>query len=159
MEVVYPRVPKTDIPEVFVRRVRAGPRGLLPVGHRPHVLGGARRRITASCCGTPSTWATNEPRPVEVDGPGLLDVTVWRQKSSMTVHLVNLTNPMMMKGPVREFFPVGPLKFRCACPRCRTPGRRSYSRRAGRSTAVRSGGELRLSVPRVELHEVVAFDL
>ena len=24
----------------------------------------------------------------------------------MTVHLVNLTNPMMMKGPFREFIPV-----------------------------------------------------
>ena len=24
----------------------------------------------------------------------------------MTVHLVNLTNPMMMKGPVREIIPV-----------------------------------------------------
>jgi len=27
----------------------------------------------------------------------VLDVTVWRQEHSMTVHLVNLTNPMMMK--------------------------------------------------------------
>ena len=25
----------------------------------------------------------------------------------MTVHLVNLTNPMMMKGPFRELIPVG----------------------------------------------------
>ena len=50
-------------------------------------------------------WAANEPRPVTVTGPGVLDVTVWRQKDSMTVHLVNLTNPMMMKGPLREFHP------------------------------------------------------
>ena len=40
-----------------------------------------------------------------VTGPGMLDVTVWRQKDSMTVHLVNLTNPMMMKGPLRELIP------------------------------------------------------
>jgi hypothetical protein len=53
-------------------------------------------------------WATNEPRPVTVTGPGVLDVTVWRQKDSMTVHLVNLTNPMMMKGPLREFIPTPP---------------------------------------------------
>ena len=39
-------------------------------------------------------------------GPGVLDVTVWRKDKSMTVHLVNLTNPMMMKGPFRELIPV-----------------------------------------------------
>ena len=57
-------------------------------------------------------WATNEAPPVEVEGPGVLDVTVWRQRDSMTVHLVNLTNPMMMKGPLREIIPVGPERVR-----------------------------------------------
>ena len=37
---------------------------------------------------------------------GVLDLSIWRQKNSLTVHLVNLTNPMMMKGPVREIIPV-----------------------------------------------------
>jgi len=36
--------------------------------------------------------------PVTVTGPGVLDVTAWRQKEAMTVNLVNLRpNPMMMK--------------------------------------------------------------
>ena len=51
-------------------------------------------------------WAMNEEQPVTVDGPGLLDVTVWRQSSAMVVHLVNFTNPMMMKGPIREAIPL-----------------------------------------------------
>lgn len=51
-------------------------------------------------------WATAEPSPITVKGPGVLDVSVWTQKDSMTVHLVNLTNPMMMKGPVREIIPI-----------------------------------------------------
>jgi len=33
-------------------------------------------------------WATNEAPVIEVTGPGVLDVTVWQQKNSMTVHLV-----------------------------------------------------------------------
>ena len=53
-------------------------------------------------------WAANEPPPVVVEGPGLIDVTVWRQRDSITVHLVNLTNPMMMKGPLREVIPRRP---------------------------------------------------
>jgi hypothetical protein len=42
--------------------------------------------------------AASEAPPVTVTGSGMLDVTIWRQERSMTVHLVNLTNPMMMKG-------------------------------------------------------------
>jgi hypothetical protein len=51
-------------------------------------------------------WATNETAPVTVEGQGVLDISIWGQRNSMTVHLVNLTNPMMMKGPVREVIPV-----------------------------------------------------
>jgi hypothetical protein len=51
-------------------------------------------------------WALNEEPVVEVSGPGVLDVTVWKQENSMTVHLVNLTNPAMIKGPFKEFIPV-----------------------------------------------------
>ena len=48
MEEVFPRVPKTDIPEVFVRQNGQGPRGLLPLGHRPHLLGSALARPLAT---------------------------------------------------------------------------------------------------------------
>ena len=44
MEMVYPRVPKTEIAEAYLREVGAGPGRLLPLGHRPGLLGGARRR-------------------------------------------------------------------------------------------------------------------
>lgn len=52
-------------------------------------------------------WATNEAPPAIVTGPGLLDVNAWSQKHSMTVHLENLTNPMMMKGPFHELIQIG----------------------------------------------------
>ena len=51
-----------------------------------------------------------------VEGRGVLDVTVWRQRGSLTVHLVNLTNPMMMKGPFREFIPVPEQHIRIPLP-------------------------------------------
>jgi hypothetical protein len=51
-------------------------------------------------------WALNEEPLAEVKGPGVIDVTIWKQDHSMTVHLVNLTNPMLMKGPFRELIPV-----------------------------------------------------
>ena len=69
MEDVYPRVPRTDTRELYLRDLGSEPRRLLPVGHRPHVLGGDVASTTAGCCATPSRWAANEPPPVEVDGP------------------------------------------------------------------------------------------
>ena len=42
-------------------------------------------------------WALNEEQPVTISGPGVFDVTLWKQKDAMVLHLVNLTNPMMMR--------------------------------------------------------------
>ena len=104
-------------------------------------------------------WAANEPQPVEVDGPGVLDVTAWRQQSSMTVHLVNLTNPMMMRGPLRETFPAGPFRVRIRLP-AGAQARKVQLLTAGTIVNARpAGGVLTLTVPSIELHEVVAIDL
>ena len=49
-----------------------------------------------------------------VAGKGMIDVSLWQQKGSVTAHLVNLTNPMMMKGPVRELIPSPPQTCRAS---------------------------------------------
>jgi hypothetical protein len=104
-------------------------------------------------------WATNEAAPVTVSGPGLLDVTVWQQKKSVTVHLVNLSNPMMMKGPVRELLPVGEQRVRVRLP----DGLKARAVRllvANRTPESRQTGEwLEVTVPSVLDHEVVAVDV
>src|SRR5438552_4470380 len=104
-------------------------------------------------------WATNEVPPATVNGPGVLDVTVWRQKDSMTVHLVNLTNPMMMKGPMRELIPVGPQKVRLRLPKGMRA--RNFRLLAANSTppVKRDGQFLSLTVPSILDHEIVAVDL
>jgi hypothetical protein len=104
-------------------------------------------------------WATDEAPVVEVEGPGVLDVTVWRQERSLTVHLVNLTNPMMTKGPVRELLPVGAQIVRVRLPE----GARAQCVRllaADMSRPVRvSEGVLSVHVPGILDHEVIAVDL
>ena len=107
-------------------------------------------------------WATNESPPVEVEGPGVIDVTVWRQRESMTVHLVNLTNPMMMKGPLREIIPIGPLSVRIRLPPAtRTRRVQLLTARTTPRTEFAPGdnGVLIVTVPSVDVHEVVAIDL
>jgi hypothetical protein len=158
MEEVYPRVPKTDIPEVYLREL-----GKSRIVYFPwdidrtfwEVLCADHGRLLRNAV----AWAANEEQPVTVTGPGVLDVTVWRQKESLTVHLVNLTNPMMMKGPVRELIPVGEQRVRVRLP----VGARVAKVQllaAGRTVPARqSGAWLEVTVPQVLDHEIVAVDL
>jgi hypothetical protein len=104
-------------------------------------------------------WAANEERPVTVSGPGVLDVTAWRQKESMTVHLVNLSNPMMMKGPLREVIPITAQEVKVLLPRGKK-ARKVQLLVAGGSPRVReTAGSLTLTVPSIQINEVVAIDL
>jgi hypothetical protein len=104
-------------------------------------------------------WATDEPPPVEVTGPGLLDVAAWRQSASMTAHLVNLTNPMMMKGPFRELIPVGEQRVVVRLPEGQK-ARKVQLLVAGREMAVEQvDSRLTVAVPSIRDHEVVAIDL
>ncbi|MGC2657432.1 MAG: beta-galactosidase trimerization domain-containing protein [Bryobacteraceae bacterium] len=103
-------------------------------------------------------WATNEPAAVSVTGPGMIDLTVWIQRQSMTVHMVNLTNPMMMKGPVREIVPMPGQRVSVRVP----AGKRVATARllvAKREVPYReSNGLLQFEVPSIGLHEVIAID-
>ena len=159
MEDVYPRVPRTQTRELYLREIGRG-----RVAYIPWDIDRTFWEVLSPDHGTllrnVLTWAMNqEPAPVEVDGRGIVDVTVWRQQASMTVHLVNLTNPMMMKGPLREIIPIGPLTVRARVPN----GLRATKVKlltAGTSAAPQDvNGTLTVKVPTVDVHEVIAVDL
>ena len=104
-------------------------------------------------------WATNEIPAVEVGGPGLLDVTAWRNQDALVIHLVNLTNSMAMKGPFREFIPVGAQKVRVRL-RDGERAKKVHLLVAEKSPHTEHrGSELTVIVPSVLDHEVVAIDL
>jgi hypothetical protein len=158
MEHVFPRVPPTDERQVYLRDL-----GRSRVVYFPgdidrtfwEVLAGDHARLLANAV----EWATNEERPVAVTGPGLLDVAAWRQQESLTVHLVNLTNPMTMKGPFREFVPVGPLTVKLRLPEGARPRRVQLLVAGTAPRTEETAGALIVTVPSVRDHEVVAVDL
>jgi hypothetical protein len=180
MEKVYPRVVRTDKPEVYLRETPAAePADEAPEASRNSEPRGTARRggrilyfpwdidrtfwevlcvdhLKLLCNAV--EWATAEEPPVTVTGPGVIDVAVWRQKGSMTVHLVNLTNPMMMKGPLRELIPAPAQRVRVRLPSGAT-ARRVRLLAAGTAPEVeRRGQYLTVTVPSVIDHEVVAID-
>jgi hypothetical protein len=157
MEMVYPRVPQTNIPEVYLREL-----GRSRVVYFPWDIDRTFWEVMSvdhgKLLGNAVRWALGEEPVVTVTGPGVLDVTVWRQKESMTVHLVNLTNPMMMKGPFRELIPITEQKVRVRLPRDKK-AKRVHLLVSGKAVRVQeSEGYLAVAVPTILAHEVVAID-
>jgi len=158
MEDVYPRVAKTDEPAVHVMQF-----GLGRVVYFPWDIDRTFWEVLSTdhlaLLRNAVDWVTNEPRPVEVSGSGIVDVTVWRQQGSMTVHLVNLTNPMMMKGPLREVIPLPGQKVRIPS---LPPGTNVVGVKllvAGRPADFRAVGQsIEVAMPPIGLHEVIAID-
>lgn len=160
MEEVYPRDLDKNVAELYLRET--GPSRIV---YFPfdidrtfwEVLNVDHGRLLANAV----RWAGGRP-PVEVTGPGVIDVTVWRQAASLTVHLVNLSNPMMMKGPLRELIPLPAQHVRVQLPEGKRPKQVHLLSGAGAGGAARyelAGGWLKLTVPSILLHEVIAIDL
>jgi len=104
-------------------------------------------------------WAAEEIQPMTVTGPGLLDIAYWRQKTSLAAHLVNMNNPMFMKGPYREMIPAGPYTVSLAIPAGAKVGTVKLLESGAVPKTRRDGGRLVVEVPRIRLHEIVAVDL
>jgi hypothetical protein len=157
MEKVYPRVARTDVSCLYLRQP-AGRVAYFPFDIDRtfwEVLSEDHLKMMRNTL----RWAHDEVPAVEVDGPGLLDVTCWRNAGSVTVHLVNLTNPMAMKGPYRDFFPVGPHTVTLRLP-ADVHARRARLLVADREVALeRTGAVVSVTLPQIRDHEVVAIEV
>lgn len=158
MEEVYERDTRTTIPAVLLHSVGAGRVVYFPWDIDRtfwEVMDPDHGRVLANAV----RWAANEEQPLQVQGPGVLDVSLWQQQNSLTAHLVNLSNPMMAKGPFREILPIAPQKVRVSLPE----GTRAKTVRFLVSEAKaqwRQTGEwVETTTPAIGLHEVVAIDL
>jgi len=158
MEHVYPREPETDIREIYLCEI-----GESRIVYFPWDIDRTFWEILSPDHGklirNAVQWALKEEQAVKVQGQGILDITVWQQQQSMTVHLVNFTNPMMMKGPFRELIPLHDQKVRIQIP----PGRKVIKAHllvSGIAPEYEvADGKIELVVPKIMDHEVVALDL
>lgn len=158
MEELYPREPHTDLPQLWLRQVGASRVAYFPWDIDRlfwETLLEDHGRLLANTI----RWALDEAPVVEVNGPGVLDVVPWRQKQSLTVHLVNFTNPFMMKGAMRELVPIGEQRVRLRLPQGASV-KRVHTLVAGiELKPAIAGGVLEVTVPSIRDREVVAVDL
>ncbi len=157
MEEVYPRVADSGHPELILRELGKGRAVYFPWDIDRtfwELLHADHGQLLAAAV----AWATNERRPCLVRGKGMVDLALWRQEGSMTLHIVNLTNPMTMRGAYREIYPIGEQEVEVVLPP-EAGVARVHALSAERDLPYTiSDGVLSTTVPAVELHEILAID-
>ena len=157
MEEVFPRPSKVKEPGVYLREIGKGRVVYFPWDIDRtfwEVLDVDHGKLLRNAV----LWANRDPQPLTIEGRGLLDIAFWTQQKSMTIHFVNLTNPMMMKGPVREIIPIGQQRVRVRVPEGKRIGKVHLLVAKSEIPHRESGGYLEVTVPSISLHEVIAFD-
>jgi hypothetical protein len=151
-EFSWPAVDRTALPGLYLNEGREGrgrvaylaadlARSFLRWGQPDH------GRLIAAL----ARWALRDPLPIEVDGPGIVDVHLWRQADRRIVHLVNLTNPAYYQPPADELVAVGP--HRVVLPG--VAARQARLLVAGGSVPVADGA---FTVPSILDHEVIVLE-
>lgn len=157
MEDVYPRVPDTKDRGVYLRETGDARIAYIP-GDMDRTFWQILSEDHSTLLRNVVRWALKEEPLAEVKSSGsIIDVALWKQEKSMTAYLVNLTNPMMMKGPFRELLPVQ------AEVTIRTPKGSKVTgvqlliaeQKAGYTI---DGDTITVKVPKIEDHEIVAID-
>ena len=118
------------------------------------VMAADHGRLIANCV----RWALGKPSDVTLEGPGIVDICVREGEGATVVLLNNLTNPMMMKGPIREVMPVGPLTVSLKLPEGATG---AEARLAGAGTGVPvsvTGGRARVTLDSLATLEAIEIN-
>jgi hypothetical protein len=157
MEDVYTRQPDPDTRELYLREAGKGRVAYIPWDIERtfwQYMAPDHGKILSNII----KWALNEEPIVTVKAPGLIETTAWRQERSMAVHLVNLTNPMMMKGPFRELIPVdAEVSIKIPAHAKVTGVLLPVSERKPEYTI--KDGRLMLKVSQIMDHEIIGIDL
>jgi hypothetical protein len=154
MEEVYPREEPRG-PAVIAREHKSGGRTV----YIPWNVGGTFWQVLAAdhqkLIENAVRWALGTRPQLEVTGRAVLDVALREGEDQLVVAMVNLSNPMMMKGPIREVFPVGQQRLSIAVPagKARADCRLLVAGQSAKASVI--DGRLEIEVPGIDLIEVV----
>lgn len=102
-------------------------------------------------------WLAGGHAPVEVAGPGLIEMFAWETDPGYAIHLLNYTNPNLHRGWLRRHHPIGEQEIRLRLPPAQKVLRVELLRAEREISFSAQDGEIRLLVPRVADYEVAAL--
>lgn len=157
-ETSWMREPRTDQPCVVVRQLDDKPQAIYLAADIDRCYASWGLPDHARLLANVIKWAAGPALPLQVEGPGLIDCTLYSQGRTLILHLVNLTTPGVWPGAVQEVIPVGPLNVTVRRPdgwkinRCR-----SLVRNTQEKVKTDAGGAT-VRLQSLEDHEVLVFE-
>ncbi|MFN7994498.1 MAG: beta-galactosidase trimerization domain-containing protein [Bryobacteraceae bacterium] len=103
-------------------------------------------------------WLVRDHAPVTVSGKGMLEVFAWETEPGFALHLLNYTNPNMLRGWFTETYPAGEQRVRVRLPEGVSGGEVKLLRTGALRPLKRSGGMAEFSIPGVEDYEVAVIE-
>jgi hypothetical protein len=154
MEEVYPRLDPSGAAVVARDHPSGGRTVYIPWnvgGTFWQVLAADHQRLIENAV----RWALGRRPQLEVTGRAVLDVALREGSDQHMVALVNLANPMMMKGPIREIYPVGQQVVSMEVPNGKTFAGAHLVIAGVAASATVADGRVEIEVPGIDLIEVV----
>ncbi len=103
-------------------------------------------------------WALGKPSRVEVKGHSVLDIAIRESADALSVIMFNLTNPMMLKGPTRDIYPVGAHTVEVDVPAGRTVKSARLMVDGAPVKVETRGNRAIMQVPAIDMLEVVYLE-
>jgi hypothetical protein len=155
-EMVYPRETHTDQPAVVLSESGKGRRAYI-AGDMDRSFWRSQDGDLSRLLGNTIRWVVNDSSPVTVDGDGVAELFAWKTEAGHALHLLNYTNPNMLRGWMTHNYPIGAQKVRFAVPAGTRVAQVQLLRAGKAASFVRKGNVVEFVVPQVVDYEVAAI--
>jgi Hypothetical glycosyl hydrolase 6/Beta-galactosidase trimerisation domain len=155
-EMVYPRSPPTNEPAIVLRENGASRLVYIP-GDIDRSFWRSGNPDLSRLLKNSVQWLIRDRVPVSVNGEGMVEVFAWETEPGFALHLLNYTNPNMLRGWFTDTYTVGPQMVRAELPEG-VNGDRVDFLRAGTSVPLKREGRMaEFTVPSVRDYEVAVI--
>ena len=157
-EAVFPREPPTDSPSVVLQE-KGKSRLAYLAGDMDATYWRTDNRDLGMQMVNVVRWLLGEHGEPTVEGDGLMEVCAWETETGFAMHMLNYNGPNAFRGRMRKMVPLGPQRVRFILPR---EAKIKSAMLLHAQTPVRftsRGRSVELTVPSVELYEVVVLEV
>jgi hypothetical protein len=156
-EMVYPRTQRTDEPAAIFRQQGSSRIAYFPGDVDRTFLRSGHPDFSRLLINSVQWLLNGQPTPATVEGSGVLELFAWETEPGFSLHILNYTNPQMMRPFITQSYPTAPLQGRFQVPLGRKIGS-VRALRAGRDSAFKQEeGTVTFEVPSVVDYEVIAL--
>ena len=102
-------------------------------------------------------WLVRDQAPLTVTGDGIIETFAWETEPGFALHLLNYTNPNMLRGWFTGTYPVGPQRVRAELPEGINGTRVDFLRGATSVPLKRDGRAVEFTIPDIRDYEVAVI--